>query len=49
MLLRKLIKSGIRLALTLIIGLSLVGFLPAPAQAQTPIVDLVLGSEGATS
>ena len=48
MLFRKLIRGGTRLALALIIGLGLLGFLPAPAQAQTPILNLVLGGEGAT-
>jgi len=48
MLHRKVAKWGVRLALALIIGLTLLGSLPAPAQAQTPVVDLVLGGEGAT-
>ena len=48
MLLGKLVKYKIRLALALIIGLALIGALPVPAQAQTP-VDLELGGEGATS
>jgi len=48
MLHRKVAKREVRLALALIIGLTLLGSLPAPAQAQTPVVDLVLGGEGAT-
>jgi hypothetical protein len=48
MLLGKLVKYKIRLALALIIGLALIGVSPVPAQAQTS-VDLKLGGEGATS
>jgi len=49
MLFSRLIKRGTRLALALIIGLATVGSLPAPAQAQSPVVNLELGGEGATS
>jgi hypothetical protein len=49
MLSRKAVKLGGRLVLALIIGLALTGFQPIPAQAQTPVIDLVLGGEGAIS
>lgn len=42
-------KYGIRLALSLIVGLALVSLAPVPAQAEDPVIDLVLGGEGATS
>jgi len=45
----RLIECGTRLALPLIIGLATVGSLPAPAQAQSPMVNLELGGEEATS
>ncbi len=48
MLFGKLIKYKTRLALALILGLALIGSLPMPVQAQTP-VDLELGGEGAIS
>ena len=48
MLFRKLANYKTRLILALILGLALIGSLPMPAQAQTPI-DLELGGEGATS
>jgi len=41
-------KNAGKLALSLVIGLALFGFLPIPVQAQEPI-DLELGGEGATS
>jgi len=49
MLLGKLAEYKTRLALALIIGLALPSFLPIPAQAQSPVIDLVIGGEGATS
>jgi len=49
MLFSRLIKCGTRLALALIIGLATVGSLPVPAQAQSAVVNLELGSEEATS
>jgi len=48
MLCSRLAKHGTRLALAVILGLALVGNLPMPAQAASP-VNLVLGGEGATS
>ncbi len=38
-----------RLFLTVVMGLALLGFFPATAQADTKPIDLVLGGEGATS
>ncbi|MDO9579868.1 MAG: hypothetical protein Q7J06_04790 [Bacteroidales bacterium] len=37
------------LVLALIVGLAVAGFLPISAQAQDPVIHLVLGGEGATS
>lgn len=37
------------LALALIIGLALLAFLPIPAQAQGPVIELELGDDGATT
>jgi len=44
----RIIKYAARLLLAVIIGVALLGSLPAPVQAAEPI-DLVLGGEGATS
>jgi len=44
----KVIGYSARLTLAVAIGLALVGFLPATAQANTNPVDLELGGEGAT-
>ena len=44
----KVAKNITRLLLAVTIGLALVGFLPATAQADTNPVDLELGGEGAT-
>ena len=49
MLFGRLIRYVTRLTLALIVGLALPSFLPTPAQAQTPVIDLELGGEGATS
>ena len=49
MLSSKLARYGTRLALSLILGLALVSFLPIAAQAQNPVVDLELGGETDTS
>ena len=42
-------ESTVRLALILMLGLALVGFLPIPTQADEPPVDLELGGEEAIS
>jgi len=45
---RKISKNIVRITLSLIIGLALLGFSPFPVKADTNPVDLELGGEGAT-
>lgn len=47
--LSKAVKCGIRLALALIMGLALPSFSPIPALAKSPVIDLEIDGEGATS
>jgi len=49
MLLSTVVKNAGKLALSLVMGLALVGLLPIPAQAQDPAIDLELSGEGVTS
>ncbi len=47
--LSKTVDCGVRLALSLTMGLAVLNFLVIPAQAQSPTIDLVLGGDEATS